>query len=210
VQVPSSGSITVECGVCQHPFLVGANWWSVSSYIWCESKNKGPGKSMYEYVKDHRHELMWTHQGNFFSFWDLEVNSRQDCKIKVVKCQDATVCYALFSFWCNEKEKRTKYDLLPSAFFLAPWCYYEYLLWVLFKQLIYLYNIFPIHKREVSKCGHICSFYAVTSYFDTLVWMRFYYHSSEKRKRTCHGFISPATFVSKTISYVQYLFYALR
>lgn len=26
VQVPSSGSETIECGVCQHPFLVSAHW----------------------------------------------------------------------------------------------------------------------------------------------------------------------------------------
>lgn len=26
VQVPSFGTETVECGVCQHPFLVSANW----------------------------------------------------------------------------------------------------------------------------------------------------------------------------------------
>lgn len=28
VQVPSSGSETIECGVCQHPFLVSAHWFS--------------------------------------------------------------------------------------------------------------------------------------------------------------------------------------
>jgi hypothetical protein len=28
VQVPTSGSETVECGVCQHAFLVSANWYT--------------------------------------------------------------------------------------------------------------------------------------------------------------------------------------
>ena len=31
VQVPTSGSETVECGVCQHAFLVSANWYTVET-----------------------------------------------------------------------------------------------------------------------------------------------------------------------------------
>ena len=27
VQVPASGSETIECSVCQHPFLVSAHWY---------------------------------------------------------------------------------------------------------------------------------------------------------------------------------------
>jgi hypothetical protein len=34
VQVPSSGSETIECGVCQHPFLVSAHWFYVHSMRW--------------------------------------------------------------------------------------------------------------------------------------------------------------------------------
>lgn len=34
VQVPASGSETIECGVCQHPFLVSANWLISFSFVY--------------------------------------------------------------------------------------------------------------------------------------------------------------------------------
>jgi hypothetical protein len=38
VQVPASGSETIECGVCQHPFLVSSRW-PPSRRVWSPEKS---------------------------------------------------------------------------------------------------------------------------------------------------------------------------